>query len=98
MDIAAPTGTPIMAVEGGEVMLAGHRKGYGNVVMVRHDDGTTGLYAHCHELGVRKGDRVHAGESIATVGATGRATGPHLHFELRADGTAVNPEAVYQWQ
>jgi murein DD-endopeptidase MepM/ murein hydrolase activator NlpD len=98
MDIAAPTGTPIMAVEGGEVMLAGHRKGYGNVVMVRHDDGTTGLYAHCHDLGVRKGDRVHAGESIATVGATGRATGPHLHFELRADGKAVNPEAVYQWQ
>ena len=98
MDIAAPTGTPIMAVEGGEVILAGRRKGYGNVVMVRHDDGTTGLYAHCEQLGVQKGDRVHAGESIATVGSSGRATGPHLHFELRADGKAVDPEAVYQWQ
>ena len=98
LDIAAPSGTPIRAVEGGEVIVAGRRKGYGNVVMVRHDDGTTGLYAHCRDLGVTTGDRVQAGESIATVGSTGRATGPHLHFELRADGKAVDPEAVYKWQ
>jgi len=98
LDIAAPSGTPITAVESGEVIVAGRRKGYGNVVMVRHDDGTTGLYAHCRDLGVEMGARVEAGQSIATVGSTGRATGPHLHFELRADGKAVDPEAFYRWQ
>lgn len=98
LDIAAPSGTPITAVEGGEVIVSGRRKGYGNVVMVRHDDGTTGLYAHCRDVGVGVGSRVEAGQSIATVGSTGRATGPHLHFELRANGKAVDPEAFYRWQ
>jgi flagellar protein FlgJ len=98
LDIAAAEGTPIRAVEGGEVVLAGRRKGYGNVVMVRHNDGTTGLYAHCRDLGVQTGTRIRAGQTIATVGSTGRATGPHLHFELRSDGTAVDPQSVYHWE
>jgi murein DD-endopeptidase MepM/ murein hydrolase activator NlpD len=97
LDIAAPTGTPIRAVEGGEVVLSGQRRGYGNVVMVRHDDGTTGLYAHCRDLHVSKGARVQAGQDIATVGSTGRATGPHLHFELRTESGAVDPQALYEW-
>jgi len=97
LDIAAPAGTPIRAVESGEVILAGKRRGYGNVVMVRHDDGTTGLYAHCKGLDVRTGARIQAGQRIATVGSTGRATGPHLHFELRADGSAVDPQSIYNW-
>lgn len=97
LDIAAPAGTPIRAVESGEVILAGRRKGYGNVVMVRHDDGTTGLYAHCRDLSVRSGARIRAGQAIATVGESGRATGPHLHFELRAEKGAVDPDSVYDW-
>lgn len=97
MDIAAAEGTPIRAVEAGEVILAGRRKGYGNVVMVRHEDGTTGLYAHCRDINVAAGARVDAGESIATVGETGRATGPHLHFELRTDHGPVDPQEVYRW-
>jgi murein DD-endopeptidase MepM/ murein hydrolase activator NlpD len=97
MDIAAAEGTPIRAVESGEVVLAGRRKGYGNVVMVRHDDGTTGLYAHCRDVGVAAGTRISAGQSIATVGSTGRATGPHLHFELRTAEGAVDPQTIYDW-
>lgn len=97
MDIAAAEGTPIRAVESGEVILAGRRKGYGNVVMVRHQDGTTGLYAHCRDINVAAGSRVEAGQSIATVGETGRATGPHLHFELRTEHGAVDPQEVYRW-
>ncbi len=97
LDIAAPAGTPIAAVEAGEVVVAGTRSGYGNVVMVRHADDTVGVYAHCRELNVAVGDQVAPGQSIATVGDTGRATGPHLHFEVRAEGTAVNPESVYDW-
>ncbi|HCH61856.1 MAG: hypothetical protein CL927_05510 [Deltaproteobacteria bacterium] len=97
MDIAAAEGTPIRAVESGEVIWAGRRGGYGNTVMVRHKDGTTGLYAHCRDLTVVAGARVRAGQSIATVGETGRATGPHLHFELRTESGAVDPQDAYSF-
>lgn len=93
LDIAAPTGTPIHPVRPGTVVSSGERGGYGNVVVLDHGDGTTSLYAHCHELKVKKGDKVAYGDVIATVGSTGRSTGPHLHLEVHRDGKAVDPMA-----
>ena len=93
LDIAAPTGTPIHPVRPGTVVSSGERGGYGNVVVLDHGDGTTSLYAHCHELKVKKGDKVGYRDVIATVGSTGRSTGPHLHLEVHRDGKAVDPMA-----
>ncbi len=95
VDIAAPRGASIRAVEGGVVTAAGRRSGYGNVVIVKHPDGLETLYAHCDTVDVKVGQRVDADQTIATVGDTGRATGPHLHFEVRKDGQAVDPRLVY---
>lgn len=91
LDIAAPRGTPIHPIREGTVVSAGKRGGYGNVVILEHGDGTTSLYAHCDKLKVAKGDRVGRGDVIATVGSTGRSTGPHLHLEVHRDGAAVDP-------
>ncbi len=91
LDIAAPAGSPVLAAADGVVRYAGKRGVYGNVVILSHADGTESRYAHCNTLGVRAGDRVDAGANIATVGSTGRSTGPHLHFEVRRDGTPVDP-------
>lgn len=98
VDIAAPHGSAIRAVRHGTVVLAGQRQGYGNVVMVDHGDGLQTLYAHCDQLDVQVGARVRAGQQVATVGDTGRATGAHLHFEVRVDGEAVNPEGALRWR
>jgi murein DD-endopeptidase MepM/ murein hydrolase activator NlpD len=98
LDIAAPAGTPVRAAEGGTVTLAAERAGYGRVVVVDHGDGSSALYAHCQDLHVRPGQAVQAGQPIATVGSTGRATGPHLHFELRSGGEAVDPLGAYGWR
>ena len=92
LDMAAPVGTPVHAAADGVVRFAGNRGGYGNVVIVGHADGTETRYAHCKELSVEKGATVAAGQAIATVGNTGRSTGPHLHFELRRNGEPVPPE------
>jgi murein DD-endopeptidase MepM/ murein hydrolase activator NlpD len=94
VDFAAKQGTPITPVKPGIVVAAGKRGGYGNVVVVDHGDGTTSLYAHCHELKVQKGQRVGRGDVIATVGTTGRSTGPHLHLEVHKDGAAIDPMSV----
>ncbi len=92
MDIAARTGEPIHAVSSGRVIYAGNRmRGYGNALIVQHSDSTTSLYAHAKRLRARKGDRVERGSTIATVGSTGRSTGPHLHFEIRVGTKARNP-------
>lgn len=92
MDIAAPAGTPIYAAEGGKVTYAGRDgSGYGNYIIIRHENGLETLYAHCKALYVKKGDSVAAGESIAAVGNTGRSTGNHLHFEVRKNGVFTNP-------
>ena len=93
LDIAAPTGTPIQPIRPGVVASVGTRGGYGNVIVVDHEDGTTSLYAHCDELKAIKGQRVGRGDVIATVGSTGRSTGPHLHLEIHRNGAAVNPMA-----
>lgn len=91
MDIAAPEGTEIRAVQQGLVTHAGWKPGYGNVVEILHADGVTTRYAHASRLHVRAGQRVDAGEGIADVGQTGQATGPHLHFEARRNGHTMDP-------
>lgn len=92
VDIAAKQGTPIHSIAGGVVKSAGKRGGYGNMVEIEHPDGHVTRYAHAHELKVKPGQRVMRGDTIATVGSTGKSTGPHLHFEVRdPDGKPVDP-------
>jgi murein DD-endopeptidase MepM/ murein hydrolase activator NlpD len=83
MDIAAPAGTTIRAVEGGRVIESGVKGGYGNAVVIQTEDGRKMVYAHNRRNLVQVGDQVKAGELIGEVGATGRATGPHVHFEVK---------------
>jgi murein DD-endopeptidase MepM/ murein hydrolase activator NlpD len=91
VDLAAPEGSPIVAASGGVVRSAGPRGGYGNAVEVDHGNGLTTLYAHTSEVLVRPGETVAAGQVLAKVGHTGRATGAHLHFEVRVQGRPVDP-------
>ena len=91
-DFAANSGTAVCAFADGTVLAAGQDDGYGNYVKIRHADGYTTLYGHCSKLLVRAGETVTMGQEIALVGATGKATGPHLHFELMHDGYYYNPE------
>lgn len=91
LDFGASEGTPVLAAAQGTVRFAGKRGGYGNVVILEHADGTETRYAHCRDLGVREGDVVAEGQEIGSVGSTGRSTGPHLHFEVRRDGTPIDP-------
>ncbi len=91
VDIAAPAGSPIHSAKAGTVTFAGSRGGYGNVVIIDHGDGVETRYAHCLTLGVEIWQRVGAGEVVATVGSTGRSTGPHVHFEVRRGGVAIDP-------
>lgn len=91
VDIAAYAGTAVYAVRGGTVMLAGYHPSYGYQIIIDHSDGTQTRYAHCNELFVSVGQTVGQGQNIATVGQTGNATGPHLHFEVLINGSAVNP-------
>lgn len=91
VDIAAPQGTPIAAAAAGKVVFAGRRGGYGNLVEIEHPDGQRTRYAHTARILVKVGDEVKPGQTIATVGSTGRSTGPHLHFEVNRDGTRIDP-------
>lgn len=91
VDYGAPTGTPVRTVGDGRVSFAGVKRGFGNVVEVQHDSKNMTLYAHLSRIYVRKGQRVERGENIGAVGATGWATGPHLHFEHRVGGVHKNP-------
>lgn len=95
IDLAAPLESPIRAVASGTVVFADPYAGYGNLVVVRHARGMTTHYGHCHELRVQPGQRVKAGEIIATVGNTGHSTGPHLHFEIRMNGAPIDPESFF---
>ncbi|MDP3541761.1 MAG: M23 family metallopeptidase [Elusimicrobiota bacterium] len=95
LDIAADEGEPVFASAAGEVLYANNRmRGYGNVVILRHDAQVTTLYAHNQSLKVRLGEKVEQGQVIALLGSTGRSTGPHIHFEIRRARTALNPRKV----
>jgi murein DD-endopeptidase MepM/ murein hydrolase activator NlpD len=91
IDIAAPAGTDIFPHRAGVVAFSGWKPGYGKMVVVRHADGSESVYGHTMANHVRPGQAVDPETPIAQVGSTGRSTGPHLHFEVRRDGVAVNP-------
>lgn len=91
IDIPAPTGANVLSIDNGKVIYSGVQGGYGNTVMVLHDDGKVSLYAHNSSITVNNGQRVSKGQVIAKIGSTGRSTGPHLHFEIRINGSHVNP-------
>ncbi len=91
VDITAPTGTPIWAAAAGTVIWASWRGGYGNCVVVDHGNGLATLYAHASAILVSVGQRVSQGQTVALVGSTGNSSGPHLHFEVRVNGVAVDP-------
>jgi murein DD-endopeptidase MepM/ murein hydrolase activator NlpD len=91
IDLPAPLGTPVYAARSGEVVWAGWRDGYGFLVTVAHGHGERSMYAHLSRLDVRVGVWIGQGVRVGLVGATGDATGPHLHFEVRVRGAAVDP-------
>ena len=92
LDIAAPAGTPIKAAADGTVIFSGYSGGYGYVVKLDNGNGVQTYYGHCSKLYVSAGEKVEAGDVIAAVGSTGNSTGNHLHFEVRVNGTEVNPQ------
>lgn len=91
-DYAAEAGAEVRAFAGGCVQETGTGEEYGNYIILSHEGGVTSLYAHLEEINVSEGDTVAQGDQIAFVGQTGKATGPHLHFELLLDGAYLNPE------
>lgn len=94
IDIGAPKGTPVKAVASGTVIVSsyGYNGGYGNYVIVSHGNGIQTVYGHCTSLNVKVGQTVSQGQTICTVGSTGRSTGNHLHLEIRVNGVAQNPQ------
>lgn len=92
LDLATSMGTPIYPIAGGTVTFAGMQGSYGYMVIVDHGDGIQSWYAHCNSLCVGVGNQVTSDTLIATVGSTGNSTCPHLHLEIRVNGTAVNPQ------
>ena len=95
MDFTAPTGTEVFATGNAKVEFAGWKQGYGNTVILDHGYGYKTLYAHLYKILVRKGQRVRRSDVIALVGNTGKSTGPHLHYEVRLNGRAVDPRNYY---
>ena len=91
VDYGAPTGTSVRTVGDGTVEFAGVQNGFGNVVIVKHGNSTETVYAHLSRINVRPGEKVEQGQNIGAVGATGWATGPHLHFEFRVNGIHRDP-------
>ncbi|MNK65096.1 Murein DD-endopeptidase MepM [compost metagenome] len=95
VDIPRPKGSPIHAAKSGTVIAAGWNGDYGNTVDISHGNGVVTRYAHCSKIHVKEGDAVSKGELIGLVGDTGRATGPHLHYEVRIGGRPVNPSKFH---
>lgn len=91
VDIAIPTGAPIVSPADGVVTFAGVKGGYGYCVFIKHGYGFETRYGHCNQVLVREGQQIRRGKVVATVGATGWATGPHLHYEVLVGGTHVDP-------
>ena len=95
VDLAAPQNSHVRAIIDGTVVFAGPHAGYGNLVTIEHRNGFASLYAHLGEIKVKVGQHVSAGTLIGRVGKSGLATGPHLHFEWRKSGRAVDPLQVF---
>lgn len=95
MDFTAPTGTEVFATGNAKVEFAGWKQGYGNTVILDHGYGYKTLYAHLYKTLVRKGQKVRRSDIIALVGNTGKSTGPHLHYEVRLNGKAIDPRNYY---
>jgi murein DD-endopeptidase MepM/ murein hydrolase activator NlpD len=93
VDIAAPAGTPVYAADSGVVIFSGTLHGYGNTVIIRHDDNYVTVYGHNQRNLVREGIRVSRGDEIGAIGRSGRTTGANLHFEVRRDNVAQDPLA-----
>ncbi len=91
IDISAPAGTPVRAARDGRVLYSDTLRGYGNLMILEHDGGYATVYAHLRESRADPGDDVRQGEQIASVGETGKTSGPNLHFEIRKDNVARNP-------
>ena len=91
IDLAADTGTEILCFADGTVTAVGESSSYGKYCMIAHENGYSTLYAHCSRVTVSSGSAVQRGDTVAEVGQTGMATGPHLHFELQRDGVYLNP-------
>ncbi len=91
IDFAAASGTPVRATQGGKILYAGWRGGYGQLVEMEHPGGVLTRYAHCSKILVKEGMTVNQGDVLGEVGSTGRSTGPHLHFEVLEQGRFVNP-------
>ncbi len=94
VDYAAPTGTAVRTVGDGVVEFAGVQNGFGNVIFIKHASGHSTVYAHLSRIGVKRGQKVSQGDRIGAVGATGWATGPHLHFEFRVNGQHKDPMTI----
>lgn len=94
VDLHARYGESVGAAMSGTVWFAGARAGYGNLVVVDHGDGVSTFYAHLSSIAVRSGDVLEAGQLLGYVGSTGRSTGPHLHYEVRANGHPVDPSSA----
>lgn len=92
LDIANSTGTPIVAAASGTVTFSGWKGSYGYLLVITHSNGVQTYYGHCSKLYVSAGANVSQGQTIAAVGSTGNSTGPHLHFEIRVNGVAYNPQ------
>ena len=92
LDLATSSGTPIKAAASGTVTFSGYKGSYGNLIVITHENGVQTYYGHCSQLYLSAGATVSQGQTIAAVGSTGNSTGPHLHFEVRVNGTAYNPE------
>ena len=94
LDLAAPEGSPIVAAADGTVVFAGEQRGYGRIILVAHAGDLVTVYAHNRDNQVRTGDKVVRGQQLATVGRSGNASGPHLHFEVRAGTKPRDPLAM----
>jgi len=92
IDIAQPKGTPIYATFDGKVRISNYTKGYGNIIVLRHENGLETIYSHLSKRNFEVDDWVEAGQVLGLAGSTGRSTGPHLHYEIRYKGYAIDPQ------
>jgi murein DD-endopeptidase MepM/ murein hydrolase activator NlpD len=92
LDMRGDVGDPVRVTASGQVTIAGREGGYGNMVEVNHGNGLATRYGHLSQIDVKVGQHVRIGEVVGRIGSTGRSTGPHLHYETRIDGEAVDPQ------